>query len=124
MDCLRVVLFRFARFASRLSLQTAIASLLLTAALLLPPQRAQAQSTQELQQQIQQMKQLYEQQIAALEGRIVSLEQANRAVAHVTQENVVTVKDLQSEVDKQVSAHEEPKLTRAQKTELEQTELA
>ena len=86
--------------------------------------RAQAQTTQELQQQIQQMKQLYEQQIAALEGRIASLEQANRAVAHATQENTVSVTDLQSEVDKQVSAHEEPKLTRAQKTEIEQTELA
>ena len=48
------------------------------------------------------MKQLYEQQIAALEGRIASLEQANRAVAHATQENTVSVTDLQAEVAKQV----------------------
>src|SRR5206468_1552962 len=43
---------------------------------------------------------------------------------HVTQENTVSVTDLQSEVEKTVTAHEEPKLTRAQKTEIEQTELA
>ena len=85
---------------------------------------AQAQSTQELQQQIQQMKQLYEQQISALEGRIASLEQANRAMAHATQEDVVSVQDLQSEVAKEVSAQEAPKLTKAEKTEIEQTELA
>ena len=57
-------------------------------------------------------------------ARIASLEQANRAVAHATQENTVSVTDLHSEVEKQVTAHEEPKLTRAQKTEIEQTELA
>ena len=98
----------------------AIAALGLLAGL--PP--LHAQSTQELQQQIQQMKQLYEQQISALEGRIASLEQANRAVAHSTQENVVSVTDLENEVKKQVSAQEEPKLTRSQRTEIEQTELA
>ncbi|HZD31283.1 MAG TPA: carbohydrate porin [Candidatus Angelobacter sp.] len=85
---------------------------------------AQAQTTEDLQQQIQQMKQLYEQQIAALEGRITSLEQANRAVAHVMQESTVSVTELQKEVDKQVTAHDEPKLTRTEKTEIEQTELA
>ena len=100
-----------------------IASLLVAASLFLASS-ASAQTTQELQQQIQQMKQLYEQQIAALEGRIASLEQANRAVAHATQENVVTVTDLQSEVNKQVAAREEPKLTGSQKTTIEQTELA
>jgi maltoporin len=105
---------------ARITLVRAIAPALL--ALLAVP--LHAQTTQELQQQIQQMKQLYEQQIAALVGRIASLEQSNRAVAHATQENVVTVKDLQSEVDKQVSAHDEPKLTRTQKTTIEQTELA
>ena len=100
-----------------------IASLLVAASLFLASS-ASAQTTQELQQQIQQMKQLYEQQISALEGRIASLEQANRAVAHATQENVVNVKDLQSEVEKQVTAREEPKLSRSRKTTIEQTELA
>jgi maltoporin len=85
---------------------------------------ASAQTTAELQQQIQQMKQQYEQQISALEGRIASLEQNNRAMVHATQENAVSVTDLQAEVAKQVSAHEEPKLSRSQKTEIEQTELA
>ena len=98
-------------------------SLLLVAAAFFA-QPAQAQTTQELQQQIQQMKQLYEQQISTLEGRIASLEQANRAAAHAVQENTISVTDLHSEVEKQVAAQEEPKLTRAQKTEIEQTELA
>src|SRR5215472_3146919 len=84
----------------------------------------QAQTTQELQQEIQQMRQMYEQQISAFEGRIASLEQANRAMAHITQENTVSVADLQAEVSKQVSAREEPKLSRGEKTEIEQTELA
>ena len=83
-----------------------------------------AQTTQELQQQIQQMKQLYEQQIAALEGRIASLEQANNAAAHVVQEGTISVKDLQAEVAKDVAAQEQEKLTKSQKTEIEQTELA
>jgi hypothetical protein len=38
------------------------------------PTNTFAQTTGELQQQIQQIKQLYEQQISALEGRIASLE--------------------------------------------------
>ena len=67
---------------------------------------------------------MYEQQISALEGRATSLEQANRAMAHITQENAVSVADLQAEVSKQVSAKEEPKLSRGEKTEIEQTELA
>ncbi len=108
----------------RQRLQSIAIMLLLGAAVLLFVPGAQAQSTEELQQQIQQIKKLYEQQISSLESRIASLEQANRAVAHVTQENTVTVNDLQTEVAKQVSAQEEPKLTRAQKTEIEQTELA
>jgi maltoporin len=94
------------------------------AGLLLPLQRASAQTTEDLQQQIQQMKQLYEQQISALEGRIASLEQANHAAAHVTQQNTVSVTDLQAEVAKEVSAQEKPKLTRGERTEIEQTELA
>jgi len=84
----------------------------------------QAQTTQELQQEIQQMRRMYEQQISAFEGRIASLEQANRAMGHITQENTVSVADLQAEVSKQVSAREEPKLSRGEKTEIEQTELA
>lgn len=100
-----------------------ILSLLAAAILFLSPS-AQAQTTQELQLEIQQMKHMYEQQIAALEGRITSLEQANRAGAHAAPESVVTVKDLQTEVNKQVAAHDEPKLTRGQKTEIEQAELA
>ncbi len=83
-----------------------------------------AQTTADLQQQIQQMKEAYEKQISALEGRIATLEQSNRAVAHATQENTVSVTDLQTEVEKQVAAHERPKLSQGQKTEIEQTELA
>lgn len=110
---------------SYLRLLPKVVPIFLTAVILLCPlHRAQAQTTQELQQQIQQMKQQYEQQITAMEGRIASLEQANRAVAHATQENTVSVTDLQTEVEKQVTAQEEPKLSRAQKTEIEQTELA
>jgi len=99
-------------------------SLFFVSAALLFVQHATAQTTHELQQQIQEMKQLYEQQISTLEGRIASLEQANRAAAHAVQENTISVTDLHTEVEKQVTAHEEPKLTRAQKTEIEQTELA
>jgi len=99
-----------------------VALVLVTSVVLIVP--AQGQTMQELQQQIQQMKQLYEQQISALEGRIASLEQANRAMAHATQENVVSVQDLQAEISKQVSEQEQPKLTKGEKTEIEQTELA
>ena len=102
----------------------AFSIVVLTAVTLIPASSAVAQTTQELQQQIQQMKQLYEQQISALEGRIASLEQANRAIAHVTQESTVSVEDLQAEVSKQVSEQEQPKLSRGEKTEIEQTELA
>jgi maltoporin len=115
--------FRNRRLSSPKFLFVTIECLLVSGFLLLP-QRASAQTTEELQQQIQQMKQLYEQQISALEGRIASLEQANRAVAHATQENTVSVTDLQAEVTKEVSAQEKPKLTRGEKTEIEQTELA
>lgn len=48
-------------------------SLWLAAGLLLFAHDAHAQTTQELQQRIQQMKQLYEQQISALEGHIPSI---------------------------------------------------
>ncbi|MFZ1137489.1 MAG: hypothetical protein WAN69_21260, partial [Candidatus Korobacteraceae bacterium] len=124
MMCPRLVFSRFASFTSRSSQPIWLSSLLLAMALVLPAQPAQAQSTQELQQQIQQMKQLYEQQITALEGRIASLEQANRAAAHAAQEGTVSVTDLQAEVAKDVSAQEKPKLTQGEKTEIEQTELA
>ena len=83
-----------------------------------------AQTTQELQQEILQMKQTYEQKITALEGRITTLEQANLAMAHVTDKNTVSVPDLEAEVSKQVTAKEEPKLSRGEKTAIEQTELA
>ena len=106
------------------SLLSIFTGCLLVAALLLPTQHASAQTTEELQQQIHQMKQLYEQQISALEGRIASLEQANRAAAHAAQEGTVSVKDLQVEVAKDVQAQETAKLTRGQQTEIEQTELA
>jgi maltoporin len=124
MMCLRVVFSPFTGFISRLSYPTLITSLLLAIALLLPAHRAQAQTTEDLQQQIQQIKQLYEQQITALEGRIASLEQANRAAAHAAQEGTVSVTDLQAEVAKEVSAQEKPKLTQGEKTEIEQTQLA
>jgi maltoporin len=96
----------------------------LSLALGLGSMSAAAQTTAELQQQIQQMKQQYEQQISALERRIASLEQNNRTTVHATQENTVSVTDLQAEVAKQVSAQEAPKLSRSQQTGIEQTELA
>jgi maltoporin len=100
-----------------------VIGLALAAVLLLPFTSADAQTTEELAQQIQQMKQQYEQQIATLEGRIASLEQTNRAVAHATQENTVSVTDLKTEVAKEVEAKEQPKLSRGERTEIEQTEL-
>ena len=83
----------------------------------------EAQSVQDLQTEIQQMKQLYEQRIASLEGRIASLEQANLSMTRATAENVISAKDLQSEVAKEVTAQSQPKLTSAQRTEVEQTQL-
>src|SRR6516164_7388159 len=112
------------RRLSHPALFSAVAGCSLVAGLLLHTQRASAQTTAELQQQIHQLKQLYEQQISELEGRIASLEQANRAVAHAIQENTVSAADLQSEVAKQVEAKEKPKLSRGEQTEIEQTKLA
>src|SRR6516164_4714132 len=94
------------RRLSHPALFSAVAGCSLVAGLLLHTQRASAQTTAELQQQIHQLKQLYEQQISELEGRIASLEQANRAVAHAIQENTVSAADLQSEVAKQVEQFE------------------
>ena len=103
---------------------TPTVALVLVMMFLFPWASARAQSNEELQQQIQQMKQLYEQQISAMEGRIATLEQANRSLSHATQESIVSVTDLQSEVAKEVSAQEKPKLSREERTEIEQTELA
>ena len=102
----------------------ALTGCLFVAGLLFSPEDASAQTTEELEQQIQQMKQLYEQQISALEGRIASLEQANRAAAHAARESTVSVTDLEAEVAKEVSAQEKPKLSRGEQTEIEQTDLA
>ena len=87
-------------------------SLFFVSAALLFVQHATAQTTHELQQQIQEMKQLYEQQISTLEGRIASLEQANRAAAHAVQENTISVTDLHTEVEKQVTARRRPRSSR------------
>src|SRR5215471_7552795 len=79
------IIFTIRRLASP-SLLSAVTGCIFSVGFLLPTQAASAQTTKELQQQIQQMKQLYQQQISTLESRIASLEQANRAVAHATQE--------------------------------------
>jgi len=97
---------------------------MLSLAILICVARVRAQATADLQQQIQQMKDTYEKQISALEGRIASLEQANRAIAHAAQEGTASVTDLQAEVAKEVAAQEKPKLSRGEQTEIEQTELA
>jgi maltoporin len=87
----------------------------------------EAQSVQDLQTEIQQMKQLYEQRIASLEGRIASLEQANVATARAAAANVISAKDQQSEMAKEVAqevaAQSQPKLTNTERTEVEQTQL-
>ena len=83
----------------------------------------EAQSVQDLQSEIQQLKQLYEQRIASLEGRIATLEKANVSMTRATSESAVSVKDLQSEVAKQVTAQSQPILTSDQRTEVEQTQL-
>jgi predicted ribosome quality control (RQC) complex YloA/Tae2 family protein len=97
---------------------------LFVASLLLSPPNTSAQTAGELQQQIQQIKQLYEEQISALEGRIASLEQANRAAAHAAQGNTASVTDLEAEVAKEVFAQEKPKLSRGERTEIGQADLA
>jgi maltoporin len=81
-----------------------------------------AQTTQELQAEILQMKQAYEQRIATLEDRISNLEQQNAAVAKATQQNAVSVADLKNEATKQEAPAD--KLTRDQRTEIEQEEIA
>lgn len=84
-----------------------------------------AQSAQDLQSEIQEMKQQYEQQITALEGRIAALEQQNTAIAAATQKNTVSVTDLESEA-KKARQPEAPadKLTSDERTEIEQEQLA
>jgi len=85
---------------------------------------AQAQTPQELQAELQQLKQLYEQKIATLEGRIATLEQQNAAIAAATKQNTVSVSDLKAEA----SAAKPPeapadKLTREERTQIAQAEV-
>src|SRR5215470_5098774 len=88
-----------------------------------PPLRAQ--STEELQAELQQLKQLYEQKIAALEDRIANLEQQNAAVVAATRQNTVSVSDLKAEASA-AKPQEAPadKLTRDERTQIAQEELA
>ncbi len=82
------------------------------------------QATQDIQQQIQQMKEQYERQIAALEKRIEVLEQSNQAASHRAPETTVTATELKAEATAAVEAAQQPKLTREEITTIDQTEVA
>ena len=83
-----------------------------------------AQTPQELETEVQQMKQLYEQQIAALEARIAALEKQNTTIAAATQQNTVSVTDLQRESAAAKQEGPVDKLTRDERTQIAQEELA
>jgi maltoporin len=87
----------------------------------LPPS-VHAQTPQELQSELQQIKQLYEQKIATLENRISMLEQQNAAVAAATQENTVSVNDMKKETAAQQSPADQ--LTRDERTQIAQEQVA
>ena len=84
-----------------------------------------AQTTQELQAEIQQMKQQYEQKITSLETRIATLEQQNLAITNATQQNTVSVGELKAEaVATKEGETPSAKLTRDERTQIVQEENA
>lgn len=90
-------------------------------AMLLPPS-LYGQTAQELQQQLNQIRQTYEQKIADLEGRITILEKQNAAIVSATEQNAVSVTDLRKEAESKQAPVD--KLTRDERTEIIQEEVA
>ena len=101
---------------------TAVASLFFAAVLTTAP--LHAQTPQELQTELQQMRQLYERQIAALEARIAALEKQNTTIAAATQQSTVSVTDLQRESAAAKQEAPGDRLTRDERTQIAQEELA
>src|SRR3974390_1862227 len=83
-----------------------------------------AQTPQELQSELQQMKTVYEKEIAALEARIAALEKQNVAIAAATKENTVSVTDLQKESAESKQEAPADKLTREERTQIAQEQAA
>src|SRR6516164_3411548 len=100
------------------------AAVLLFFAAILTTSPLQAQTPQELQTELQQMKRLHEQQIAALEARIAALEKQNTEIVAATQQNTVSVTDLQKESTAAKQEAPADKLTRDERTQIAQEELA
>lgn len=100
----------------------AVACLLLVAVLFAPP--LHAQTTQDLQTELRQMKQQYEQQIAALEARVATLEKQNIAIAAATQQTTVPVTDLKKEASAAMQETPADKLTRDERTKIVQEQTA
>lgn len=102
---------------------TVFSSLFLLTVLVHPP-AIQAQTPGELQAELQQMRQLYELKIAALESRIQILEQQNAAIAAATKENTISVNDLKTETAAQHAETSEQKMTRDERTRIVQEQAA
>ena len=100
----------------------AVAVLFFAAVLNTSPLRAQ--TPQELQTELQTFKQLYKQQIAALEVRIAALEKQNTTIAAATQQSTVSVTDLQRESAAAKQEAPGDRLTRDERTRIAQEELA
>ncbi len=82
-----------------------------------------AQTNEELKNELHQMKQLYEHRIAELDSRIAVLEK-NAAVEAATQRNTVAASQLKSEAATQQKEAPSDKLTRDERTQIVQEEIA
>src|SRR4051812_45011805 len=87
-----------------------------------PPLRAQ--TAKDLQTELQQLKQEYEQRIVDLEGRIALLEKQNAAIAAATEKNTTSVTDLKTETAEQNPQSPADKLTREERTKILQEQAA
>ena len=83
-----------------------------------------AQTAKDLQNELQQLKQEYEQRIVDLEGRIALLEKQNAAIAAATEKNTTSVTDLKTEAAEQIPQAPADKLTRDERTKILQEEVA
>jgi len=83
-----------------------------------------AQTAKDLQNELQQLKQEYEQRIVDLEGRIALLEKQNATIAAATERNTTSVTDLKAEAAEQNPQSPADKLTRDERTKILQEEAA
>ena len=83
-----------------------------------------AQTAKDLQTELQQLKQEYEQRIVDLEGRIALLEKQNAAIAAATEKNTTSVTDLKTEAEEQNPQAPADKLTRDERTKILQEQAA